>query len=150
MTAVPNSPDPYLPAYTIATGVKLDSSRNGWALSNTTYYVPFGAADALIESVHVTWDAVAVGTITVEDSNFPEEDVTSYHSTADGKWLQENPSTAYVPILGGSPVAMTVTIPGGTAGGAMFNLGNLGTRRVRLVIVLSTGGRMNALAAGKK
>lgn len=143
----PHSPDPYLPAFLTGTGAKSESGKNGMLLSNTTYFVPVGGEGSLVESVHVQWDATAVGTITVEDSNNP--DVTNI-STTNGEWIQENPTTAYVGITGGTVSNLTVTIPGGTIGGCLIHLGNTGAIRTRLRVVLGTGGRMNFTANGKQ
>lgn len=149
MSQRPHSPDPYLPAFLTGTGAKSEAGRNGLLLSNTTYFVPFGGEGALVQSVHLTWDAVVAGVITVEDSNNPDATVIS---TVSGEWVQENPTTAYVGGAGAGGLAvtnLTLTITAGTGGGAMINVGNSGAMRTRLKVVLSAGGRMNFMANGK-
>lgn len=149
MSAIPHSPNPYLTAFK-SDGTKLDSSAGGVALvAATTYYVPLGGvSSALIDSVHVAWDALAILTITVEDSNNPDATV---FSAALGEWIQENPSTSYVAGSGGfSVVNLTVSVAGGTAGGCLIHLGNLGALRGRLkVVVGGTGGQIKLYGHAK-
>lgn len=134
--------------------------------SGTTYYFPLGAqhaavpAEAPLTSVQLRWDASIIATITVETTLFPSTlqasdprgpvQVSDFEATA-GFWLQQNPSTAYVPATGGTPTAMTVAVAGGSAGGCEFDLGNLGARRARIkVVVGGTGGVMRCAVWGKK
>lgn len=140
MTAIPHSPDPYLPIYK-SDATLLQQGRNGVTLtSGTTYYVAFGAEGALIQSVHLQWDpALILTAVTVEDSNNPDAAIAS--ATA-GEWIQEDPATAYVGGIGNLTVTnLTLAVAGGAAGGAMIHLGNLGSLRQRLKIVVGgTGG----------
>lgn len=148
MTSVPNSPDPYLPIYLATTGAKQESGPNGWQLTTgQTYYVPVGGDASSVQSVQVDWDAAIIMTITVEDSNHPTADV---FSTSTREWTLENPSTAIIGVVGGTPSAATVTVAGGTAGSCMYHLGNTGALRNRLKIVVGgTGGFANAKGHGK-
>ena len=140
MTAIHHSPDPYLPIFQ-SNGTMLPAGRNGVTLANNaTFYVGFGVEGALIQSVHLQWDAALILTaVTVEDSNNPDAAITS--STA-GEWIQEDPATAYVGGLGNLTVTnLTLAVAGGAAGGAMIHLGNLGSLRQRLKLVVGgTGG----------
>jgi hypothetical protein len=144
----PHSPNPYLPAFVTGTGAKTDGQNGGMVLSNTTYFVPFGGEGSLVQSVHISWDNVVAGTITVEVSNNPDATIIS---TTAGEWVQENPSTAYVGGAGSGGLAvanLTLTITAGTGGGAIIHLGNNGTLRSRLKVTLTAGGRMSFMANG--
>lgn len=132
----------------------------------TTYYFPFGAqhsatpAETPVVTAQVRWDAAAILTITVETTVFPSSfqaldprtppvQVSDFDATA-GFWLQQNPTTAYVPATGGTPTNMTVAVAGGTAGGCEFDISNLGSRRARIKIVVGgTGGVVRVGIHGK-
>lgn len=146
-------------------------TTGGVTLANaTTYYAPLGSqttpapAQTSLNSVHVKWDSAFVGVITIETCNFPERkggvsigaaDVSNFDTTV-GNWIQEDPPTAYISTkstdgtTGGATVAnATVTVAGGTAGGCMFHLGNLGARRTRVKLVSTTGGVVRISYTGK-
>ena len=59
--------------------------------------------------------------------------------------------TASVPLKGRSntSTAMTVTMGGTNAGGCVFHIGNVGTKRLRLKIVTSVGGIVRVNVCGK-
>lgn len=112
---------------------------------------------APLGSAQIQWDAAAALTITVEVCNFASvtgrpdatgpADVKDWDISAKGAWMKVDPSTAYVTVAdttagtGGATVAnATVTVAGGTAGGAYYDLGNLGARRARIKVVATTGG----------
>lgn len=118
--------------------------------SSSTYYLDVGGLGASLLSVHLQWSSALVATITVEDCNFDEHQA-ALTSTASGDWLQEDPSTAYVPIVGtgASVTNLTITLAGGGAGGAMINLGNLGGARVRIKVAVTTGGTLRGAYFGK-
>ena len=134
----------------------------GCSLANSTTYVFSLGGDRLIgaaplSSAQVQWDSAFVGTITVETCNWAQKigrpdntgatDVSEFDVTTKGAWMQENPSTAYISVTstdgttGGATVTnATIAVAGGTAGGASIQLGNLGARRCRLKVVVTTGG----------
>jgi len=133
--------------------------------SGTTYYFPFGGqrspvpAETPLVTVQLRWDAAIIMTVTVETTVFPATpqgsdprgpaQVSDFETTA-GFWLQQNPSTAYVPATGGTPTAMTVAVAGGSAGGCEFDMGNLGARRGRIkIVVAGTGGVVRCGVHGK-
>lgn len=134
--------------------------------SGTTYYFPFGAqhspvpAETPLTDVQVRWDNAAILTITIETTLFPATlqaqdpragavQLSDFDATA-GFWLLQNPTTAYVPVTGGTATNMTVSVAGGAAGGCDFNLGNLGPRRGRVKIVVGgTGGLVRVGVWGK-
>lgn len=155
-------------------GVEFPAARNGasstWGvtLGVGTYYFPFGAnkspvpAEAPLVSVHIRGAAAVAATITIEDSNFHSTtspgdnrgvaDVTDFEDAATaGNWIPENPSTAIVGVVGTgwSSLAATVTAAGTNAGGAMFHVNSLGSRRGRLKIVTTVGGLVRVGVHGK-
>ena len=157
----------------IPSAVKSDGTKvpyeqgQGYNLGIGTYYVDVGIPDADHVSVHCTWDANLVATsLAYESSNLPAYksesapytdssaavDVSIYAADTAGLWLTENPSTAYVPIVGaGATVSnMTIAITGGAAGGAMLDLANVGHRRDRMKVVTTTGGYFRCHAHGKQ
>jgi hypothetical protein len=155
-------------ALTITTGaVVVSAPATGCTLAATTYYFPVGGtlaptpSQTSIVAVHMKWDANVVATaITVETCNFPQlvgggvtgpTDVTDFDSTA-GNWVKEDPSSAYVATVGaGVTVAnATVSTTGGAIGAASWQIGNLGSRRVRMKIVLTTGGVVRCSVHGKQ
>jgi hypothetical protein len=131
--------------------VTLAADGTATLVSDTTYYFPLSDGMALCQSVHMRWGNNILATITFEDSNF--NDPSNYDSTA-GNWIQENPISAYVAKTGTATVSgMTITTAGGGtgAGGAVFNIGNIATRRQRLkVVVAGTGGTLRVSLHGKQ
>lgn len=121
----------------------------GTQLAQTDYY-GLGGDASLIQHVHIAWDAALVGVITVWSSDFPEVALTS---TGANDWCQENPPTGYTAISpAGAATAATplvLTIPGGTAGCASMQIGNLGSLRLRARVVCSTQGFLRIRPNGK-
>jgi hypothetical protein len=148
MTAYSHCPDPYLPLYLATTGTKQEPGRLGWVLGVNTYYVEFGVDAARVSSVKIEWDAVVAMTITVEDTNDPIADTTTY-TTSDRKWTPENPSSGFVGVSGGTAAGLTVTVPGGSDGSCMYHIGNSGALRNRLKLVVTVGGAANGTAHAK-
>ena len=159
----------WLKAYKDGT-TSLDPATNGdgsvTLVDSTTYYLPVGSdfaplpAELGLVSVHLKWASAVAAVATVEASDFPEKvlgrrrgggyDVTDYDATA-GNWIQLNPTDAYVPVSGSGNSAdqATVTLGGSAAGGCIFNLFDTGARRLRIKIVVTTGGKLWANAHGK-
>jgi hypothetical protein len=149
-----------------AAGVKVPYTQGVGCLllANTVYYFPFAMKDSGVNSVHMQWDAnIILTSAIIEDSNLPAYfggaetvDVTDY-SAALGAWMQENPTTSYVTVTdstggtGGATVTNgSIAVAGGTAGGAMYNISAIGSRRGRLhVVVAGTGGVLRVHTHGK-
>lgn len=166
--------DGSLDAYVIGTGTPVlyvPNSKGCTLASGTTYVFPFGhersaiTVETALASMHLKWDASVIVTFTIETCNFPATlsgngqgaiDVASYDN-AKGNWIQENPTTAYISVTstdgttGGATVTgATIVVAGGTAGGCLIHLGNLGARRCRIkAVVGGTGGVVRAYAHGK-
>lgn len=173
-----NRPDSSnLDAYILTTGTQVVANRSinnadfktlGCTLSSgTTYVFPLGThksavpAESPLITAQVWWNsAITITAITVETCIWPSTpqahdprganaQVTDWDSTS-GFWLQQNPSTAYVPITGGTATALTANPTALTQGGCEFDLGNLGPRRVRIkVVVAGTGGVVRVGVHGK-
>lgn len=117
---------------TDGTDVAVDANGYATLLSGATYYYPLSDGKATCISAQIEWDAAAILTITFEDCNFNE---ISNHSAVAGKWI---------------PSALTASAAGGSAGGAIFNVADLATRRQRLkVVVGGTGGQVRVARHGK-
>lgn len=125
--------------------------------SGTTYYFPlnaFESADKL--AVHLIHDAsIVITSATIEDSNLPPPTAIDgatvgvqtswFESSAAGRWIDEDPSTAFVGTKGAATSATNgvVAVTGGTAGGAMWHFVDAASRRARLAVVVGgTGGEV--------
>jgi hypothetical protein len=112
----------------------------------TYYYEVLGGDVAQFASVHFQWDSsIIIPSLLLQDANFPDVPVAS---AVGGDWIAEIPRCAYISIdpLGSATYALaTVSVPGGTAGGCMFNISGLPSKRQRFrLIVGGTGGRARA------
>ncbi len=139
---------------TVETMDATELGRGAFTLaSGTTYYFPIACGDARNVSVHLQCDAAIILTsATIEDCNFPEVDVTNYSSTA-GHWIDEDPSTAFVGLVGTGYTHSSgvVAVAGGAAGGAMWHVADVGARRMRLkVVVGGTGGEVRVATWAKE
>lgn len=122
-----------------------------YTLANlSTYYLDVGGLSAPLLSVHFQWSSALVAVISFEDSNFDEHQA-SLTSTTGGDWIPEDPSTAEVEVTGtgASAAGAIITLAGGGAGGGMAHIGNLGSARVRVKVVVTTGGTLRAAHFGK-
>lgn len=126
-----------------------DAKKGNQAVA-TSYY-GLGGDSAIVQHVHLQWDATLAATITFESTEF---DDVSLLSTVAGEWIQENPTSGvYIAISpggAGSFVNMTITIPGGTAGGASVHIGNLGSLWLRAKVVATVAGFLRIRAGGKE
>jgi|SRR3954466_400998 len=154
----------------IPDAVKSDGSRvpyepgKGYKLAAGTYYVDCSMPDAVNASTHVSWDATLIATsINIQTTGMPgyasasapftdnsaPADVTNITVDTAGLWLTQNPTTAYVPCIGGTVTNMTIAVGGGTAGACEFDLGNYASRRCRTKLVITTGGYLRLHTHGK-
>lgn len=131
----------------------IETSTDGFKMTMGagTTYVGIGGDASLISSSHIQWDATYVGVISFEGSNFPDVSVAVAPVTP-GDWVPINPSTAQIDIVTGSAtvVAAVITVPGGTAGGALITVGNSGYRRIREKFVTATPGVIRERGNGKE
>lgn len=130
-----------------------DGTGRGWfLLAAGTYYFPIGGQDSNTQSIHLQHDAaVAISASLPETSDLPDTDTSWYSDTA-GEWFGENPSTAYVPVDGATTTATnaTVAVVAGNKGGARWNVADLGARRTRLKVVVTTQGKVRVATWGKE
>lgn len=169
--AQPNSDN--LSVITGTTGVVLTPASAaggspGVTLANsTTYYVPLASGvdgplttECPLVHAHLKWASAVAATITIESSSFAKYvgggtngpvDVSDYDATT-GNWIQENTAGSGVVTVvgtGNSATALTITAGGTNAGAASINLINLGAKRLRLKIVVTTGGLLRVGVNGK-
>ena len=141
-----------------ASGVVLPVGTYVFIVGSPTAPTP---SQTTLTGVQLFWAAAVAATITVESTNFPKNlggdysgrggiDVSDFTNTT-GLWLQENASTAQVPVAGANNTvtAMTVTAGGTNAGGCMFHIGNFGARRLRIKLVTTVGGLIRCNVHGK-
>lgn len=157
----------------IPDAVKSDGTKvpyetgKGYTFGVGTFFVDVSLPDARDVAVHVTWDAVVAGTVNYQDSNLPAfKSLTNPYSdnsgAADvsnrdlatgatlGVWLPQNVVTGSITTTAGAAVASsTLTIAGGTAGGAKFEIVDA-LRRGRMQLVIGTGGVVRIHTHGKQ
>lgn len=136
MTAVENTTDSFL----------------GQQLVATSFY-GLGGDASIIQHVHMKWDATLAAVVTFWSCDFPPAEILINDVLA-GNWIQEDPPTGYTAIspagaatVGANP--LTITIPGGTAGGCSCHLGNLGCKRLRIRVVCTVAGALRVRPNGK-
>ena len=147
-----NRPGHYLTPVKSDGTLAVKSGRRGFhTLGVFTYYVEVNMQSAPTGSLHLQWSSALIGSITLESTDADEQDAPLTYSTADGTWIQQNPTSAYIPIYGtgASVSAATITLAGGGAGGCQINLADWGPCRLRLVAVISTGGTFRCGHSGK-
>ena len=134
------------------TFVKSDGTRlpSGSAMAgSSTYYAAVGGQSAPYEHLQLLWDGTITAVVTLWSCDFDDFPIVD---NADGHWIQENPSTAYIAV---SPSASSGTVSAATltvlavAGGASCHVGNFGARRLRIRVVTTVGGVMRGAAHGK-
>jgi len=135
----------------------------GYNLAAGTYSIDVSMPDAVNSTVHITWDASVAGTVNYQDSNLPayKSESASYtdssgavdvsiKDTTNGNWLAQNMTSGGITTSTGASVASsTLTIAGGTAGGARFDIVGQ-SRRARMQLVLSVGGVVRVHPNGKQ
>jgi hypothetical protein len=126
--------------------------RGFYTLTAATYYVEVNMQSAPVGSLHLQSNAALIGSATLESTDADEQDAPVTYATDDGTWVQQNPSTAYVPTdgTGYSVSSLTITIAGGgSGGGCEISLADVGPCRLRLALVISTGGTFRVAHSGK-
>lgn len=128
----------------------------------TTYYVPIGGHDsptpgiASVLGIHMSWASAVRATITFERCNFPglvanqnvgPTDVAVYDTTA-GNWIPiTSSSQAILDVVGATATGLSTATTG--VGGLMIDIHDLGSRRVRAKVVVTTGGTARCNPRGK-
>lgn len=120
--------------------------------SGTTYYFEMTGPGDILTSAHFQWDAsIIITSLVMEDSNLPGNLATAY-SSAVGDWMTENPTGAYIPVVGAgvAATASTVAASGGAVGACLFNISDQGTWRQRYKLVVgATGGSLRCAVWNK-
>jgi len=153
MSQLPIGSRPYLqPIKSDNTKAVMDGAGQATLESSTTYYVPLSTLESLIEHLHLTWsNSIVFTSIEVETSSLADADAPVTDTTV-GDWIKEDPTGAYVAVAGSGVTATLLTLAGtaSSVGGASIHLGNLGSRRSRLKVVIgATGGTLRVAAHGK-
>lgn len=124
-------------------------SKLGQQLVQTDYY-GLGGDASLVQHAHISWDATLAAVITIWSSDYPDVALNSAVAT---DWCQENPTTGYMAISPAGAATATaplvLTIPGGTSGCASMNIGNLGSKRLRVRVVCTVQGYLRIRPNGK-
>jgi hypothetical protein len=113
-----------------------------------------GGDASLVQGCHIKWDAAFIGVVTFWSGDFPEVGLQDgVPSGANGNWVQQNPPTGYTPVspTGAATTAtpLVITVPGGTAGGATPDIGNLSHRVLLVQVVCTQAGALRIRANGK-
>jgi hypothetical protein len=131
------------------------------------YYFPIGGerygagVETVMHSFNAVFNAALAGTITIEGTNCAKSttgvdqggpDIADNDTTA--AWQTINPTQVgalYAAITGSgnSMTAMTATIGGTNAGGAIWNLPDLGMLRIRLHLAATNPGQIRVSANAK-
>lgn len=123
--------------------------RGIYTLAVGTYYVDLGGQTSPYHSTHMQWSAALAATITFWTSDFAPSEAALISTTA-GDWVQQDPSTAYVPTgTGYTPTNLTIVVAGTNAGGTQINLAGFAASRLRARVVVTTGGTLRTARAGK-
>lgn len=139
----------------------------GVTLGIATYLFPFGGerygaiVETTMHSISALWPTGIVGTITIEGTNFPKTrtgtdqgpaDVTDW-DIASNAWQKIDPTLAgmvYAVGDGASGVMTKFTcVVSVGAGGAFWNIPELGSLRLRARVALTTGGFARMMGHGK-
>lgn len=129
----------------------------GYTLGIATYLFPIGdeaygmGPETVMHSFSALWPAGIVGSITIEATNFPRTrggndqgpaDITDFDIVSNA-WQKIDPTLAdmtYAVATGtGTMTKFSCAIVAG-AGGAFWNIPDLGAMRLRARVVLTTGG----------
>lgn len=132
--------------YAAGSATVIDSAGAATLLLNTVYYLALaGDMDvASLWSMEISWDAtILITLISLEDTNYSVAEVGDH--VTDVKWVPDNPTGASVGATSGTVSGATVAVtPAGTAGSALWIVGNAGVLRTRWKLAVgATGGVIN-------
>jgi hypothetical protein len=121
------------------------------------YFVVPRAAEFRTWSIHILTGAAIAGTFTVEACDFPKEtDGKNIATVADnnevtGNWVQINVAAAgYAQGVGtGWTITVLSLVKTAGAAGAVINLVDFASRRLRIKLNCTTGGTVRVVAIGK-
>lgn len=128
-----------------------DTARGVYTLAAGTYYFVLPIGQAQVCDVHLTHDAaMAITSATVETCSHGRSDVSD-HSAVAGEWIDQDPTTAFVGTVGANATVTNgvLAVTAGAAGGASWQMSGVGADRMRLKVVVATGGEMRLSFVGK-
>lgn len=127
------------------------TSRGVFTLAAGTYYFVLPVGGATMFDVHLTHDAaIAITSGTIETCSHAPSDVPDISAIA-GEWIDQNPSTAFVGVVGASDTVTNgvLAVAAGHAGGADWQISLCGAARARLTLVVATQGEVRVSFCGK-
>lgn len=128
------------------------TSRGVYTLAAGTYYFPLPVGGSTMCDVHLTHDAaIAITSATIETCSHGVSDVSNYSSVG-GEWIDQDPSTAFVGIVGATTTVTNgvVAVTAGNAGGADWQITGIAAARARLKVVVGTQGEVRLSFTGKE
>lgn len=147
------------------TPIPHDLGKGVTLASGTKYYFSLdGMPDANLQHLTLKWDASIIVNWSLECTSIPAkkrnddaDDLKAWDNTAGNGWNLEpltSTSASFTDTTGATGGASIsgnkIVVAGGTAGSASLHVGNLGSRRARVVAdVQGTGGLARVCAAGK-
>lgn len=136
-----------------AYNLKQTVTTTGGTGNTAVYHIGIGGDASMIHGCHLLWDSSLVATVTVWTSSFTDTDAPLTATTPTGVWVQQLPPTGYTAIYptaaASAATPFNISIPGGTAGGADLSWGNLGSKRVKLIVTVATNGQLWVRSHGK-
>lgn len=125
---------------------------NPLALAGSPYHFGLGGEDSLMHTAQFTWDSSVIGNITIWSSVYPRGRVPLTDATP-GRWIQQQPTTLYVPISPAGAATntnLTIAIPGGTAGGCEIDMSNFGSLQFKAIVTITQAGEFTYSYGGKR
>jgi hypothetical protein len=142
----------YLPAQRDADGEVTLADENGFVtLVADTYFFAESIRGSDVVGVQIETDDELEAVFTIEDTNITESKVTDWDASSPA-WVPENPDSSYVATTessGWTVDALELTKTDDAAGSAIVHIGNIGSRRLRVRAVVSTGGLARVSFHGK-
>lgn len=121
--------------------------------ANTTYYYPLPVGGSAMYDVHLQHDAaIAITSATIETTSMGKSEVSDISSVA-GAWVDQDPSTAFVALVGATTTASSgvVAVVAGNVGAANWQVSDSPPARARLkVVVGASGGEARLGFCGKE
>ncbi len=126
------------------------TGRGVHTLAAGTYYFALPVGGATMFQVHLTHDAALAAVGTIETCGHGKSEVSDVSAVA-GEWIDQDPSTAFVGIVGATTTVSNavVTVTAGNAGGAEWQISQCPSARARLKLVVGTGGEVRVSFTGK-
>ena len=126
------------------------NGRGVYTLAAGTYFFVLPIGGSALADIHLTHDAAIAAVATVETCSHGKSEVAD-NSIVAGEWLDQDPSTAYVAMVGATTTQASgvVTIVAGNAGGAEWSIEGFAPARGRLKLAVTTPGEVRVSFCGK-